>query len=57
MFLYMLLLMVGIRTKKRQEVFKKLFDNLNGAKLASVSGRYYAMDRDESMERIRVVKI
>ena len=33
---------------------KKLFDNLNGAKLASVSGRYYAMDRDNRWERIRV---
>ena len=33
---------------------KKLCDNLNGAKLASVSGRYYAMDRDSRWERIRV---
>ena len=29
-------------------------DNLSGAKIASVCGRYYAMDRDNRWERIRL---
>lgn len=33
---------------------KTLEENLHGAKIASICGRYYAMDRDQRWERIKV---
>ncbi|MEE2953822.1 MAG: 2,3-bisphosphoglycerate-independent phosphoglycerate mutase [Bacteroidota bacterium] len=40
--------------KKGKEFITKLESNLHGAKIASVCGRYYAMDRDKRWERIAV---
>ena len=40
--------------KSGKEFIQKLESNLYGAKIASVCGRYYAMDRDKRWERIRL---
>ncbi|MDC0204336.1 2,3-bisphosphoglycerate-independent phosphoglycerate mutase [Flavobacteriales bacterium] len=40
--------------KSGKGFIKKLEQNLFGAKIASVSGRYYAMDRDKRWERIKM---
>jgi 2,3-bisphosphoglycerate-independent phosphoglycerate mutase len=39
--------------KSAQDFIKQLEGNLYGARIASVSGRYYAMDRDNRWERIK----
>ena len=39
--------------KSSVDYISKLKDNLRGAKIASVCGRYYAMDRDNRWERIK----
>ena len=36
------------------ENIKKLEKNLNGAQIATICGRYYAMDRDKRWERIKI---
>jgi len=40
--------------KSGKGFIKKLEQNLFGAKIASVCGRYYAMDRDKRWERVRL---
>ena len=40
--------------KSGKGFIKKLEQNLFGAKIASVCGRYYAMDRDKRWERIKL---
>ncbi len=40
--------------KSGKEFIKKLEQNLYGAKIASVCGRYYAMDRDKRWERVKL---
>ena len=40
--------------KSGKSFIKKLEKNLFGAKIASISGRYYAMDRDKRWDRVKV---
>ena len=40
--------------KSGKGFIESLSDNLNGAKIASVCGRYYAMDRDNRWERVKL---
>jgi len=40
--------------KSGKEFIQKLEQNLFGAKIASVCGRYYAMDRDKRWERVKM---
>ena len=40
--------------KSGKEFIKELEQNLFGAKIASICGRYYAMDRDKRWERIKL---
>ena len=40
--------------KSGKEFIKKLEHNLYGAKIASICGRYYAMDRDKRWERVKL---
>ena len=40
--------------RSAKKYIKQLQDNLFGARIASVCGRYYAMDRDNRWERIRL---
>ena len=41
-------------SKSGKEFIKKLEHNLYGAKIASICGRYYAMDRDKRWERVKL---
>ena len=37
----------------KKKFIQQLEKNLNGAKIATISGRYYAMDRDKRWSRIK----
>ena len=40
--------------KSGKRFIKQLYQNLFGAKIASICGRYYAMDRDKRWERVKL---